>query len=74
MTRSSILLAAAALLVAATSAPAAQFGTSHDYSRFPASSWQGTQAVSKCHRVCVKTVSHGPAAAPECVKWEMICG
>lgn len=73
MTRCTTLLAAAAFLAAATSAPAAQLGAAHDYSRFATSSWQGTQAVSKCHRVCVKTESHGPAAAPECVKWEMIC-
>jgi hypothetical protein len=72
MTRYTALLAAAAFLAAATSAPAAQLGIVHDYSHV-ASSLQGTQAVSKCHRVCVKTISHGPAAAPECVKWEMIC-
>jgi hypothetical protein len=73
MTRSSILLAAAALLMAATSAPAAQFGAGHNYSAFAGSSWQKTQDVSKCHRVCVKTESHGPASAPSCIQWAMIC-
>jgi hypothetical protein len=73
VTRSSILLGAAALLVAVTPAPAAQFGLGHDYARLAGSSWLVTRAASKCHRVCVQTVSHGPAAAPQCVRWEYIC-
>jgi hypothetical protein len=73
MIRRTTILSAVALLAAMTSAPAAQLGAAHDYARFAISSWPGTQAVSRCHRICVRTESHGPTAAPQCIKWEMIC-
>jgi hypothetical protein len=89
VTRSLIILGAVALLVAATPTPAAlagavPIGAAHDYVHFGSSSRQGdggaaiTQgaikpAISRCHRVCVKTKSHGTAAAPECIEWRTIC-
>jgi hypothetical protein len=78
MIRPAIILGAVALLVATTAAPAAQFGAAHDFSRFTSPSVQGSgPAVSMhgpfCRRVCVKTESHGPAAAPQCIAWQTIC-
>jgi hypothetical protein len=82
MIRPAIILGAVALFVATTAAPAAQFGAAHDYSHFTSSSMQGNgSAISMhgpghppfCRRVCVKTESHGPASAPQCIAWQTIC-
>ena len=84
MTRSTVILSAVALLVAATSVSAAQSGNVHDDSRFAPSSSQGNGRseimraingpnISKCQRVCVKTESHGNTAGPQCIEWRTFC-
>ena len=81
MTRSTIVLNAVALLVAATAATEALAG---DFSRFAAPPMQGigraetmrainSPNISRCQRVCVKTESHGNTAAPQCIEWKTVC-
>jgi hypothetical protein len=72
MIRLASAMGAAVLSMAATAAPAAHFGTTHNYTDFAKSSGPGTTA-STCHSVCVKTVSHGMTSAPQCIEWKTVC-
>jgi hypothetical protein len=73
MIRLASALTAVVLSMAATAAPAAQFGRIHDHPAVTSSSYPGGVHVSTCHSVCVKTVSHGMASAAQCIEWKTVC-
>jgi hypothetical protein len=73
MIRLASALGAALLSMAATAAPAAHFGTTHNYTVFGKTYGPGSTVASTCHSVCVKTVSHGMASAPQCIEWKTVC-